>query len=73
MTTYRYTERDEETGGILWDVTGSSLDEMAEKIGMDIEDATNLWAGVLPGSPVIDRDMSGKDGITYSREFHCDA
>ncbi len=73
MTTYRYTETDEETGIVLWDVTGSSLSEMAEKMGMDIEDAINLWAGVLPGSSVIDRDMSGKDGITYSREFHRDA
>ena len=73
MATYRYTERDEETGAILWNVTASSIGEMAEKMGMDIEDSANLWAGVLPGSPVIDPDMSGKDGITYSREFHRDA
>ncbi len=72
MRRYRYVERDSATGTTLYEATGNSIEETADKVGFDWDDAANLWAGVQPGSPVIDRDMDGKGGITYSREFHID-
>ena len=72
MTTYRYVEIDKATGNVLYAVSAASIEEAADRIGFDFDDAVNLWAGVTPGKPVIDEEMPGKDGITYTREFHID-
>lgn len=72
MTTYRYVEIDKATGNVLYAVSAASIEDAADRIGFDWDDAANLWAGVTPGKPVIDEEMPGINGITYTREFRID-
>ena len=69
MRVYTYVERDE-NGAVIFERIGRSIEEVADFVGFDHDEAADFWAGAEPGKPVIDEEVPGEDGNTYTREFH---